>query len=67
MKTRLSEMYSPEELKILVDALNTAPSYLSRRFILKHLCGWTDSLIEENVKLKKEEYTQSKIGDSTWR
>lgn len=60
-------MYTPEELKILVDALNGAPSYLSKRFILKHLCGWTDDMLEENAKLKKQENDQTRIGDNTWR
>lgn len=60
-------MYTPEELKILVDALNGAPSYLSKRFILKQLCGWTDEMLEENAKLKKQENEQTRIGDNTWR
>lgn len=60
-------LYTPEELKILVDALNGAPAYLSNRFILKHLCGWTDEMIETNMKLKQEELQQQKIGDRTWR
>lgn len=60
-------MYTPEELKILVDALNGAPSYLSKRFILKQLCGWTDEMLEENAKMKKQENEQNRIGDHTWR
>ena len=48
-------LYSPEQLKTLVDALNGAPSYLSKRFVLKHLCGWTDEMISENMKLKQDE------------
>jgi hypothetical protein len=59
--------YTPEELKILVDALNGAPSYLSKRFILKYLCGWSDELVEENMKLKMQEEQQKKIGDIQWR
>jgi hypothetical protein len=59
--------YTPDELKTLVDALNGAPAYLSKRFILKHLCGWSDELINENAKLKLEEEQQKKIGDMTWR
>lgn len=62
-----TELYTPEELKILVDALNGAPTYLSKRFILKHLCGWSDTMIETNMKFKQEELQQQKIGDSTWR
>lgn len=65
--TKLSKNYTPDELKTLVDALNGAPSYLSKRFVLKHLCGWSDELIEANVKMKLEEEQQSRIGDKTWR
>lgn len=60
-------LYTPEELKILVDALNGAPSYLSKRFILKQLCGWTDEMLEENARMKKQENEQTRIGDNTWR
>lgn len=60
-------MYSPEDLKTLVDALNTAPAYLSKRFVLKRLCGWTDDMIAENMKLKNEETTLGKQGDMAWR
>jgi hypothetical protein len=59
--------YTPEELKILVDALNGAPSYLSKRFILKHLCGWSDAMLEANARMKKEEADQMRIGDNAWR
>ena len=55
--------YEPQELKTLFDALNQAPGYLSKRFIMKDLCGWTDAMIEENVKLRTEEDNQSKIGN----
>jgi DNA-directed RNA polymerase specialized sigma24 family protein len=64
---RQVQRYTPDELKILVDALNGAPSYLSKRFILKHLCGWSDELIAENMRLKMEEKQQEKIGDLSWR
>lgn len=64
---KISRLYSPEDLKILVDALNLAPSYLSKRFILRHLCGWTDAMLEENAKLKKQEQDQIRIGDTSWR
>jgi hypothetical protein len=60
-------LYNPDELKTLVDALNGAPSYLSKRFVLKHLCGWTEEMILENMRLKNEEDTQMKIGEKTWR
>ena len=59
--------YDPDQLKTLVDALNGAPSYLSKRFVLKHLCGWSDEMIAENMKLKQEEDQQAKIGEKLWR
>ena len=65
--TTKTQRYTPEELKILVDALNGAPSYLSKRFILKYLCGWSDELISENMRMKMEEKQQEKIGDLSWR
>jgi hypothetical protein len=66
-KTTIGKIYEPEELKILVDALNGAPSYLSKRFILKHLCGWSDEMIAENMRMKQEEEQQMRIGEKTWR
>jgi len=65
--TKLTILYEPAELKILVDALNSAPSYLSKRFVLKHLCGWTDEMVTENMRLYNEEQQQSKMGDKSWR
>ena len=61
------KIYEPAELRILVDALNGAPSYLSKRFILKHLCGWSDEMIAENMRMKQEEEQQMRIGEKTWR
>lgn len=60
-------MYTPEELKTLVDALNGAPAYLSKRFVLKHLCGWSDEMIAENAKMKNEESNMMQKGDKAWR
>lgn len=60
-------LYDPNELKTLVDALNGAPSYLSKRFILKHLCGWSDEMIKANMEMKLEEEQQKHIGEKTWR
>lgn len=62
-----TKTYTPDELKTLVDALNGAPSYLSKRFILRYLCGWSEELINENAKMKLEEEQQKRIGDNTWR
>lgn len=63
----MAPKYTPEELKTLIDALNLMPSYLSKRFVLKTLCGWTDEMITDNAKYKTEESSQQKIGDNTWR
>lgn len=66
-KDTTNSYYSPEELGILFDALNRAPAYLSKRFILKHLCNWSDDLISANVRIKNEEYASIKSGDKTWQ
>lgn len=63
----LKSMYTPEEFKTLVDALNLAPAYLSKRFILKNLCGWTDEMILENQKLRNEENNDTRLGSNNWR
>lgn len=59
--------YTPEDLKILIDALNGAPAYLSKRFILTKLCGWSNEMIEENVRMKNEELRLINQGDKVWR
>lgn len=66
-KQTLQSMYTPEEFKTIVDALNLAPAYLSKRFILQSLCGWTDEMILENQKLRNEELNQTKLGSANWR
>lgn len=55
--------YEPNELKTLFEAMSIAPSYLSKRFIMRELCGWTDKMIEDNAKLRMEEDQQLKIGN----
>jgi hypothetical protein len=54
---------SPQDLKLLCEALNIAPSWLSKRFILKKCCGWTDADLNTNAAMKSEEDQQSKIGN----
>ena len=56
-------VYSPQDLKTLFEAFQIAPSWLSKRFIMKELCGWNDAAIEENVKLMTEEQAQSTKGN----
>jgi hypothetical protein len=58
--------YDPSELKILFETLNQAPSYLSKRFILSRLCGWSTEMIEENANLKVDEEVKKKMGDRSW-
>lgn len=59
----MAKIYEPQELKTLFEALNVAPTYLSKRFVMKELLGWDDKRIEENVRLRNEEEQQSKIGN----
>jgi len=59
----MAKTYDPNELKTLFEGLNLAPSYLSKRFVMKELLGWDDKRIEENVRLGNEEEQQSKIGN----
>ena len=59
----MAKTYEPQELKTLFEALNVAPSYLSKRFIMKELLGWDDKRMEENARLRTEEDQQSKIGN----
>lgn len=59
----MAKTYEPQDLKTLFDALNVAPGYLSKRFIMKELLGWDDRRIEENVRLRNEEEQQTKIGN----
>ena len=55
--------YSPEELKVLFEALNSAPSYLSKRFILKNMVGWTDEDLRLNMTMIDEEAAMKRIGN----
>ena len=59
----MAKTYEPQELKTLFEALNVAPGYLSKRFIMKELLGWDDKRMEENARLRTEEDQQSKIGN----
>ena len=55
--------YAPSDLKTLFEALAIAPSYLSKRFILKHLVGFTDEELKTNITLVDEETQQRKISN----
>jgi hypothetical protein len=56
-------VYNPQDLKTLFEAMQLAPSWMSKRFIMKELCGWNDTAIELNVKLMTEENTQVTKGN----
>lgn len=51
--------YTPEQLKTLFEAMSIAPQWLSKRFIMRELCGWSDEMIADNAALRTEEETQS--------
>lgn len=51
--------YTPEQLKTLFEAMSIAPPWLSKRFIMRELCGWSDDMIADNAVLRTEEETQS--------
>lgn len=63
INTNTNRIYDPQELKTLFEAIQLAPSWLSKRFIMKDLCGWDEARLEENVKLRNEEEQQSKMGN----
>lgn len=54
--------YTPQDLKVLFEALNSAPSYLSKRYILKHMLGWTDEQLKQNMNMIEEEQSFKKMG-----
>jgi hypothetical protein len=54
--------YEPQELKTLFEALNSAPSYLSKRYILKHMLGWSDDDLRQNMTMIEEEQQQKRMG-----
>lgn len=54
---------SPLELKTLFEALTMAPSYMSKRFILTEMLGWSDEMVAKNMKLRQEEQQMEKVGD----
>jgi hypothetical protein len=51
----LKQQYKPEEIKLLFEALQNMPSYLSKRFVLKNMLGWTDEQLKLNLQMLQEE------------
>lgn len=58
-----TEIMSPQDLKTLFEALNIAPAWISKRFVLKKYCGWTDEDINNNATMKTDEEQQTRIGN----
>jgi hypothetical protein len=54
--------YTPADLKVLFEALNSAPSYLSKRFILKNMLGWSEEQLKQNMIMIEEEQSLKKMG-----
>ena len=57
--------YTPDELKTLMEAINGAPGWMSKRFIMQELCGWSEARVALNAKLRTEEDQQSNVGNRT--
>jgi len=57
--------YTPDELKTLMEAIGMAPSWMSKRFIMQELCGWSEARVALNAKLRTEEDQQSNVGNRT--
>jgi hypothetical protein len=62
MTAKNTKTYSPQDLKVLFEALNSAPSYLSKRYILRHMLGWSDEDLRTNMALIEEEQNLKRMG-----
>lgn len=62
MTTKNTKTYSPQDLKVLFEALNSAPSYLSKRYILRHMLGWSEEDLKTNMALIEEEQNLKRMG-----
>lgn len=62
MTAKNTKTYSPQDLKVLFEALNSAPSYLSKRYILRHMLGWSDEDLRTNMTLIEEEQNLKRMG-----
>lgn len=62
MTAKNTKTYSPQDLKVLFEALNSAPSYLSKRYILRHMLGWSDEDLKTNMALIDEEQNLKRMG-----
>jgi hypothetical protein len=57
-----NKTYTPQELKLLFEALSIQPSYLSKRYVLKHMLGWSDDDLRDNMNMMEEEASMKRIG-----
>lgn len=62
MTAKNTKTYSPQDLKVLFEALNSAPSYLSKRYILRHMLGWSEEDLKTNMALIEEEQNLKRMG-----
>lgn len=62
-KTRSTGLQSLTDLKSIFEAINIAPNFLSKRFIMTELLGWSDELVAKNAKLKQEEIDAERNGN----
>ena len=62
MTAKNTKTYSPQDLKVLFEALNSAPSYLSKRYILRHMLGWSEEDLRTNMALIEEEQNLKRMG-----
>lgn len=60
---RTTHIIDPHTLKTIFETISIAPTWLSKRFIMTELLGWTDEMVAKNVKLKQEEINADKQGD----
>lgn len=64
-KKSTTKYYTADELKTLFEALNSAPGYLSKRFILLHMLGWDEEQLRINMQLVDQEKELARMGKTT--
>ena len=64
LKINLSDL---EKAKLLFETLAIAPSYLSKRFLLKKFAGLSDEDLKLNASLLQEEKASQKQGQVLWK
>ena len=46
-----------------MEAINSAPAWMSKRFIMQELLGWTEDTVAKNAQLRTEEEQKYQRGD----